>query len=55
MPRSYDLEYLVFQLSGGDITKDRLIWETVSYEECMAYVYFKQYEAYVNEILMKHE
>jgi hypothetical protein len=53
VPKEYDLDYLVFQLTEGDITKDAIVWDTVTFEDCMRYVCFKQYEAHVNERIMK--
>ena len=54
VPKEYDLDYLVFQLAGGDVTKDAEVWDNTTYEDCIRYVCFKQYEAYVNEKLMSN-
>jgi hypothetical protein len=53
VPKAYDLDYLVFQLAEGDITKSHRIWNEATFEECIHYVCFKQYEAYVQERMMK--
>jgi hypothetical protein len=47
------MDYLVFQLCEGDLTKESLIWETKSYSDCIRWVCFKQFEAHLNELMMK--
>lgn len=53
VPKDYDMDYMVFQLTDGDITKDAHVWDTATYEDCVRYICFKQYEAYINERIMK--
>jgi hypothetical protein len=52
VPKEFDLDYLVFQLAEGDITREQQIWKGKTYEDCIRFVCFKQYEAMVNERVM---
>jgi hypothetical protein len=51
VPKEYDLDYLVFQLTDGDVSKDAAVWD-IPFHDCIRYVSFKQYEAMVNERVM---
>ncbi len=53
--KGYELEYLVYQLCKGDITKRNYILQNYSYTESIEWCMLHRYEIFVEQELLKQE
>lgn len=53
IPKAYDIDYLIFQLTDGDITKRDYVLDHFTYADAVRWCLLRRYDAYVQREYMK--